>query len=466
VTESSSSRTLAVLDPDDVVCRDSLGRSLLEAAARGVRGRTVHDLGRTPILGRRGTAAPGERFRALADEAAGQAVEADSAGGIDAEAVAEWITGHYRAADHPAVVLGSPHGAAVHLASVLGAPWLPMGFTVTVRRPGGAAGDWRAAADFGAGVAQRILAANPSVTVRQIYDPVSRGPLCAGTITLQVQWRRLPEAYRRFLRSALRTGGASLLIRDTRVWRVRELAAGYTFQVGSPVTGWHADDYSDDNPAFRRLRRSLGMPVFSVPYAGTSLHYAETGGDPRCEPELRRLAAEHGHTTHRVLYHGPEVLSACVADLYREWLRRGDETGEQCVVETGALLDPGKVLAARVVPYWCESASQRAVTDAEWWLAGSEVFTGVTVLPQPPGIDCGAYASAAQWRSVAQFGRHRATVDPLAISRYPLLPLPTSHTAGVLPARSPAGAAPERMSVAHAMAAFRRSSWSGGMLVL
>lgn len=465
MTESSS-RTLAVLDPDDVVCKDSLGRSLLEAAARGVSGRTVQDLGRTPILGRRGTASPGVRSRELADEAAAQAVESGAVSGIDAEAVAEWITGHYRAADHPAVVLGSPHGAAVHLAAALGAPWLPMGFTVTVRRPGGAAGDWSDAADFGAGVAQRILAVNPSVTVRQIYDPVSRGPLCAGTITLQIQWRRLPGAYRRFLRSALRAGGTSLLIRDTRVWRVREPAAGHTFQLGSPASGWHADDYSEDNPAFRRLRQSLGMPAFRSPYAGTALHYAETGGDPRCEPELRRLAAEHGHVTHRVLYHGPEILSACVADLYREWLRGGPDAGEQCVVETGALLDPGRVLAAGMVPYWCESASQRAVTDAQWWLAGSDPFTAVTVLPQPPGVACEAYATAAQWRSVSRFARHRATVDPLAISRYPLLPLPTSHTAGVLAAPSPTGVVPERLSVAHAMAAFRRSSWSGGMLVL
>jgi hypothetical protein len=466
VTESSSPRTLAVLDPDDVVCRDSVGRALLEAAARGISGQTVRDLGRIPILGRRGTVPPGIRFRELADEAAGQAVGGEAACGIDADAVAEWIVGQYPAVDHPAVVLGSPHGAAVHLASALGAPWLPLSFTVTVRRPGGATGDWSDAADDGARVAERILAANPSVTVRQIYDPVSRGPLCASTITLQVQWRRLPAAYQRLLRSGLRADGASLLIRDTRTWRVLELAQGHTFQVGSPLTGWHADDYSDDNLDFRRLRESLGMPAFRTPYAGTSFHYAETGGDPRCEPELRRLAAEHGHATHRVLYHGPETLSACVADLYREWLRCGYGTGEHCVVETGALLDPGQVLAAGLVPYWCESASQRAVTDAQWWLAGSESFTGVTVLPQPPGLDCGAYATAAQWRAVAQFARHRATVDPLAIRRYPLLPLPMSHTAGVLPSPSPAGARPERMSVAHALASLRRSSGSGGMLVL
>jgi hypothetical protein len=309
------------------------------------------------------------------------------------------------------------------------------------------------------------------VTVRQIHDPVSRGLLCGTTITFQVSWCRPPAAYQRFLRSRLHSGGASLLIRDTRTWPVLTLNAGHTFQIGSPTTGWQVSDYDGDNPAFRQLMENLGMPAVFTPYARASVNYAENGGDPRCEPVLRRLAAEHGHVTHRVLYHGPEALSACVADMYGDWLRCGPGTGERCVVETVSLLDPGKVLAAGVVPYWCESASQRAVTAAEWWLAGSDGFEAVTVLPQPPGVDCAAYATAAQWRSVSQFARRRADLDRLAISRYPLLPLPTSHTAGALARFSPsvspaAGTASPRISMAHAMAAFQRSSAAGDMLVL
>jgi len=42
----------------------------------------------------------------------------------DPEAVAGWLTDHYLDEGYPALVLGSPHGAAVHLAAAMGAPWL------------------------------------------------------------------------------------------------------------------------------------------------------------------------------------------------------------------------------------------------------------------------------------------------------------------------------------------------------
>jgi hypothetical protein len=199
--------------------------------------------------------------------------------------------------------------------------------------------------------------------------------------------------------------------------------------------------------------------------------YAESAGDPRCEPDLRKLAAEHGHLTYRALYQQPQVLSACVADIYRDWLRCEFGSGDGCVVETGTLLDPRQVLAAGLVPYWCESASQQVVAGAEWWLAGSRTFATVSVLPQPPGVDCSVYAAPAQWRSLARFGRQLQEVDRLALSRYPLLPLPTSHTTGALRRSRPADvptspAGPRRMSMARAMAAFRQRGATSGMLVL
>jgi hypothetical protein len=50
----------------------------------------------------------------------------------DAPDPAAWVVGHYRQDRFPAVVVGEPHGAAVHLAVVLGAAWLPT--TAELRR--------------------------------------------------------------------------------------------------------------------------------------------------------------------------------------------------------------------------------------------------------------------------------------------------------------------------------------------
>jgi hypothetical protein len=121
------------------------------------------------------------------------------------------------------------------------------------------------------------------------------------------------------------------------------------------------------------------------------------------------------------------------------------------------------------VPYWCESASRRAADAAESWLAGSEPFESISVLPQPPGTDCDANAGAALWRSISRFARHRPLLDRVVMGRYPLLPLPTSRTASALGSLSQSMAAPLKsptMSVADAMAALRRTGTAVGMLVL
>src|SRR5690348_14957656 len=83
-------------------------------------------------------------------------------------------------------------------------------------------------------------------------------------------------------------------------------------------------------------------------------------------------------------------------------------------------------------------AGRRHVEAAEWWLAGSEPFEAVTVLPQPPGVLAEVHAAAPQWRSLAAFARQRPYIDKLAMARYPMLPLPAARAASALATAAPA----------------------------
>jgi hypothetical protein len=448
-----------------VVCGDSIGRSLLDAASCAAAQRDCRHLDYVPLAGRHLDLPAHLRQLAQADDAWNQSVTPHDAGRIDVSAVAEWIVGHYPARAYPAVVLGSPHGGAVHLAAALGAAWLPTGFTVTVRWPGGDVGDWRSALDAGGAVAERLLAAEPDVTVRQVHDPLSSGMLCASTLTLHVRWRRLPPAYRAFLHNRLAPGAETLLLRDVRTWPVLNATHGHTFQLGSPVSGCRPGDYTMDNPSFARLLERLGGEQWVGSGAARS-RYAETAGEPEFEFDLRHATLEAGRLTRRVLYPNPETLSACVADLYRERLRARGRAAEGCVVETGRQLDPWQVLTAGLVPYWCETASRHAVTAAEWWLAGSNRFDSLDVLPAPPGSAHDALANRRQWTSIAAFARSRGNVDREALRRYPLHPLPTGHAAAVLQGRPRHASAPPRMRMTEVLDGLRGSGQSAGVLVL
>jgi hypothetical protein len=456
----------SALAPARVVSPDGPELPLLQAVSRALRQRDCDDLHRVPVLGRREELPVELRWRALAHEERAEAVPQDLVDRIDAKAVAAWITDRYPAGPVPAVVLGSAHGGAAHLAAALGAPWLPTTFTVTVPWPDGSVGDWTGAMEWGAKLADLILEANPGVTVRQVHDPVRRGALCGTAVTLHVRWRRLPRAYREFLRSRLEPAGAALLLRDTRIWPVLELTDRHSFQLGSPSGGLRHEELTLDNPSFRRLMQDVGEDRWSTPHLDTPACYAELAGEPELERDLRRLSLESGRPVHRVLYPGPGVLSACVGDLYRDWIRGRGGDGDACVVETGRLIDPWRVLTSGLVPYWCESAARPAVDAAEWWLAGSDVFATVTVLPEPPGTLCDAHAGPAQWRAIASFSGCRPHFNRLAMSRYPTLPLPASHACDVLRSRHRSAGIPGRLPLSRALTALRHSGSRLGLLVV
>jgi hypothetical protein len=429
------------------VCRDSLAWSLLEAASRVLARRGCEDLDDVPG----GLVVPG----GPADELAGVI-----AGGVDADAVAQQFVDHYPAHRYPAVVLGSAHGAAVHLAAAVGAPWLPAGFTVSLPWTG-TVDNWGYALERGLDAAHGLLAGNPGVTVRQVHDPVGSGPACASVLTLVVRWRRLPPAYREFLRDRLEPGAPALVLRDIRTWPVVDLGGRHTFQVGSPVGGWSPADYSIGNPLFARLLRGIGGEWWTPADGALPSRYAETG----CEPGFMDGLPRAGRT-HHVLYPNPGALSECVAGLHRDWLAEAGAGDDRCVVETGRLLDPWHVQRAGLVPYWCESASRRAVADAEWWLAGSEPFATVDVLPSPPGFVSEAHAPMSQWRAAAAFARSHGRVDLGAARRYPMKPLPTSHAARALRRQPGRGAARPPVPAADALAGIRRHGEQAGLLLL
>jgi hypothetical protein len=439
-----------------VVDPDSLERVLLDAAAWALQERCRDGVDRVPVPdGRPDLLDPQGR-----DGCAGGSVLAEDAGRIDAESVAEWIISRYPAGTYPAVVLGSPHGAAVHLAADLGGPWLPTSFPVRVPWDG-AAEDWRGACAAGAAVVDRIVTANPEVTVRQVHDPVRNGHLCGSTLTLHVRWRRLPCAYRDFLHDRLAAGARSLFLRDVRTWPVLHRTPEHSFQVGSPVSGRRPYDYMTDDQIFADFMCSIGH-AWLRPHVALPHRYAESAGEPQLEAELRQVSATTARRTHRVLYPNPETLSACVADLYRDCLA-GDERGpQQCVVEIERLLDPRRVLTSRTVPYWCESDSRHAVSAAEWWLAGSRPFDHVDVLPTQRQPSCGTYADLRQRRALTSFARHRRDADQKSADADPVSPEPNGRAATA----PPRAGTPPRMGLDQVLRGLRLTGQTSGLLVI
>ncbi len=261
----------------------------------------------------------------------------------------------------------------------------------------GMAGDRVVAAGSTARILVAAIAQYPRRGIRGRYRPL------AGAAA----------AYRSFLADRLAPGAPVLMLRDTRTWPVVDAADGHSFQLGCPASGLNPVDFHPDSHALRQVLRSAGgdserwePPEISAPPAAAE-HGVESGFDRG----VRDWTSRHGHPLHQILVPTPAALSAATADLYRRWLRAAGKTGDRLVVECGRLLDPWQVLRAGLVPYWCENATRRSVEQVEWWLAGSESFTSVDVLPSRPAYAHRRWpACRSGWRSAPSTAPRRAAI--------------------------------------------------------
>lgn len=450
------------LVPDAAVTQDSLGRLLLTVTARALGGAEGTSLDTLPGLSRAGGSTSISAEQTRAEVCTRRALAAEAVEQVDGQDIAAWIVAQYGAAPlstpYPAVVIGSPHGSAAHLAATLGAPWLPSGFECSVRWPDGAVEEVGGALHHGSSVADRILAGNPDLAIRQVHDPVLRGRVAGTTVALFARWRRVPEAYRALIERRLAPGAPILLVSDDREWPALDLGGGRSFQLGCPLTGLEPEDYICPGPDLRQaVRLAGGDPYRWIPPAAClTFGPGEHSVDPEFEADLRTLAGASsgpgpdpgpeldpgpgpgsgGWRVERVGYPQPAALSGAVAEFVRDWLAETGRDDGRLVVECGRLLDPAPVLRAGMVPYWCEGSLRTELTEAEWWLAGSRRFHSVDVLVEPPGRPSSVIAPVPQWRAVAWFGSRHGAVDRSGLRGYPYGALPTRHASVVLGGRS------------------------------
>ncbi|MFY1702549.1 hypothetical protein ACN28G_12515 [Micromonospora sp. WMMA1923] len=463
----ASADPTGALTGDRVVAAGSTARVLVAVTARALRGADCADLGQPAVLSRLAAAPEPVRRTAVTRAAGRSALTPAQLGQVDTGRVARWFAEQYPVRRYPGVLLGSPHGAAAHLAVALGVPWLPTGFEVAVRWGEGTVDRPAAALAHGGALTARLLAGNADVHVRQVHCPASRGMTAGSTVSMTVRWRHLPGAYRRFLLDRLAPGAPVLLLQDTRTWPVLDAGDGHSFQVGCPASGLDPVDFHPDSHALRQVLRAAGGDGarWELPEVSAAWAYAEHGVETDFAEATRQWGARRGHRLHRVLFPQAEALSATVADLYRQWLRAAGKSGDRLVVECGRLLDPWQVIRTGLVPYWCENATRRAVAGAEWWLAGSAPFSSVDVLPEPPGVRSPALAGLPQWLAVASFGRRRRALDRTSARGYPVTSVPTRRATEVLRGQPYDLPTPPPIPVDAALTALRDGGARQGLLV-
>lgn len=332
--------------------------TMVDAVAHFLRGEDFPALGRGRLVERifplLNLLPPRTRENLYSLTAHFAAVEPEGLGRVDAERMAEWVVRRYRPERrHPAVLVGSPNGAAVHLAAALDAPYLTQTFLLPVRQHGGHPDEVIRRAHAAMPGARRMLERNPSLQLHQLHDPVNDRPQLHCMDYFRVKYRELPAAYARFIADVLRPGGTIFVVECRDRWPATRLQERHFFQLGG-IGGLRAHEYHEGGEAVARFLERYAARVrrWEAPEPNGEVPESEWGYEPGMDRGIEALARERGYRVVRLSFEEPEDLSRPVAELYRWWYQRRGIPDRRLVADCFFLLDPWWTLRTGSVPWW------------------------------------------------------------------------------------------------------------------
>ncbi|MEB3372175.1 hypothetical protein [Saccharopolyspora mangrovi] len=287
--------------------------------------------------------------RVYAASGVGEAVPPDRLADIDADDLAEWIVEHYPRRRYPVVFVGSSNGALIHLAAALDAPWLPQTLLIPVRRSGVDRDDPASELEAGRAPGRELLRTNPELVLHHMHDPNQDRLMIAGMSYFRVKWRRLPMAYRRFIREHLAPDGVVVTAECGLDWPVTRVDDRHVFQFGA-LGGADEQEYFTGGPRVREFLRRYGSEhgCWNPPRPDERRPEAEWGFEPQLLDDLDAL----GFPLRRLQFSHPEDLSPAVAGLHRSWYAAHELPTDRLLVETFLLLEPHWALRTGSVPFW------------------------------------------------------------------------------------------------------------------
>lgn len=330
-----------------------------------------------------------------------EAVDPGDLRDVDADAIRSWVTGRYPERGYPAVVVGSANGAGVHLAALLGVPWLPQSFLIPVRRdvdPDEPRADFAWAREPGAA----LLANNDDIAIHQMNDPnQDRAPL-PRMAYFRIKLLELGEPYRRFLRTVLAPGGRVILSDCRLTWPSTTVADRHYFQFGC-IGGLGPTDYYEGSEQVRRFlaRQGSTRQQWDPPAPDGERCEAEWGFAPALGQDTVAFARGHGYQVRRLVHEHPRDLSPLVAALYRRTYERHGFDANRLIASSFAQLDPWWTLRTGSVPFWLSFTSEADADALADHLDGrSEPYDEIYVTLFNHGVDSAGLAPADRWAAL------------------------------------------------------------------
>jgi hypothetical protein len=415
--------------PDKQIADFDSATGMLRVLAKYLRGRDAPLLGRYPgaaepvfsgLLGAANRLPRLLQEKAYAASGWAEAIPPDRVGEVQADRLAEWVTGRYPRRRYPVVFVGSSNGAMIHLAAALGAPWLPQTLLIPVRRRGGHPDEPAEALRLHRNAGNALLDANPDLELHHMHDANQDRLMVAGMSYFRVKWRRLPGAYEQFLRDCLPPGGTVVTLECGLRWPTTRITNRYFFQHGA-LGGATPDEFRDGSPRIAQYLARYGSPHrrWDAPEPDGDSPEAEWGFQRSLLDSIRDVTAQHNLRLRRLRFEAPEDLSPVVADLYRNWYERRGIPPNRLLAENFLLLEPWWTLRTGSVPYWAVFNTEPSRRSVLAYLDESNPYDEIRLILFSHGVESVGLASIDDWRQVLGRARKVGDFSGVDIRAYP-----------------------------------------------
>jgi hypothetical protein len=254
----------------------------------------------------------------------------------------------------PGVVVGvAQGGATAHLARLIGGPFLPQAFVLTLKG-GSPFGEAEPYYQLSGDLARKITDRNPEFISIQHFDPVHDGWLTRQVNHLRLKLTELPEPYRDFIRTRVAPGGDVVYLDGGASWLRQKVGERNYFQAG----GWGAIPAEEFYYGSQRLeayaaREKLKasawrLPEFEVQRGPES----EWGSEAGLGASLQAFCQREGYRFIHLRFDDPNQFSLLAFLAYRQFLEMQDIQPSGAIVEMFSQFDASAVHQAGLLPIW------------------------------------------------------------------------------------------------------------------
>lgn len=358
--------------------------------------------------------------RVYAASGVAEAVPARRGAEISSDQIARWMVEHYPKRRYPVIFVGASNGVLIHLAAALGAPWLPQRLLIPVRRKDVDRDDPRVELRAGLGPGRALLAANPDLVLHHVHDPNQDRLMIAGMSYFRVKWRRLPAAYRDFIRDHLAPGGVVVGVDCGLSWPVERVGHRHLLQFGA-LGGATEEEYRNGGPRVADFLRERGSArrCWDPPACDERAPEAEWGFDEALLDGLDQVARRNRAGMRRLSFSEPGDLSPVVAEIHRRWFAGRGIPTDRLLAECFLLMEPWWALRSGSIPFWMPFNIEQSLRELEDYLDAAGCPDEIQVLLFSHGVESIGLARIDQWQRVAGRAGKVGTLVGVDANAYP-----------------------------------------------